>query len=146
MDQENLMCPSCRMVAELVFDNGSTSGCFGHQSETDGGSVGCGRTPELFAERAPKMVGTQTNGSEKSPGAAGLVCAKEIGEPPTSNGKSGLGSWAEDIALHLWGLILWSCLGAFELTIGLFRNVVAKERDLTVAEKVAMNGWEKRLP
>ena len=74
------------------------------------------------------MVGTQPACIEKSPGATGLVGAKETGEPPTSSGESGLSSQAEGMALHLWSLILWSCLGAFEQTMtGLLRNVVAKE-------------------
>ena len=35
---------SSRMVAELVFDHGSTIGCVGEPSEADGGSVGYGTT------------------------------------------------------------------------------------------------------
>ena len=35
---------SSRMVAEPVFDHGSTIGCVGEPSEADGGSVGDGTT------------------------------------------------------------------------------------------------------
>ena len=52
---------SSRMVAELVFDHGSTIGCVGEPFEADGGSVGYGTT---------RCV-------EKSLGATGLVGAKE---------------------------------------------------------------------
>ena len=59
------------------------------------------RLAQRFAESAQQMVGTQPAGIEKSLGATGLVGAKETGEPPTSGGKSGLGSQAEGMALHL---------------------------------------------
>ena len=105
------------------------------------------RLAQRFDESAQQMVGTQPAGIEKSLGATGLVGAKETGEPPTSSGESGLGSQAEGMALHLWSLILWSCLGAFEQTmIGLFRNVVAKERDRAVADEATMMGRKRRLP
>ena len=105
------------------------------------------RLAQRFAEGAQQMVGTQSAGIEKSLGATGLVGAKETGEPPTSSGEGGLSSQAEGMALHLWSLILWSCLGVFEqMVIGLFRNVVAKERDPAVADKVAMTGRKRRLP
>ena len=85
MAQENLMCPfSSRMVAEPVFDHGSTICCVGEPSEADGGSVGYGTTRSTVAESAQQMVGTQPAGIEKSFGATGLVGAKETGEPPTS--------------------------------------------------------------
>ena len=51
------------------------------------------------------------------------------------------------MALHLWSLILWSCLGAFkQMVTGLLRNVVAKERDPAVADKATMMGMQRRLP
>ena len=51
------------------------------------------------------------------------------------------------MALHLWSLLLWSCLGAFEqMVTGLLRNVVAKERDPAVVDKVAIMGRKRRLP
>ena len=71
------------------------------------------RLAQRFAESAQQMVGTQSAGIEKS-GATGLVGAKETGELPTSSGESGLSSQAEGMALHLWSLILWSCLGVFK--------------------------------
>ena len=56
--------------------------------------------------------------------------------PRTSSGESGLSCQAGDITLHLWNLILWSCLGAFEqMVTGLLRNVVEKERDPAVADR-----------
>ena len=49
--------------------------------------------------------------------------------------------------MHLWSLILWSCLGAFEqMVIGLFRNVAAKERDPAVPDRVNMMDRKRRLP
>ena len=73
------------------------------------------------------MVGTQRAGIEKSLGATGLVGAKETGELPTSSGESSLSSQVEGMALHLWSLILWGCLGAFEQRMtGLLRNVAAE--------------------
>ena len=72
------------------------------------------RLAQRFAESAQQMVGTQSAGIEKSLGTTGLVGAKETGELPTSGGESGLSSQAGNITLHLWSLILWSCLGAFE--------------------------------
>ena len=60
--------------------------------------------------------------------------------------KSGLSSQAGVITLHLWNLILWSCLGAFEqMVTGLLRNVVTKERDLAVADRVNMMDKKRRL-
>ena len=92
------------------------------------------------------MVVTQSAGIEKSLGATGLVGAKETGEPPTSSGESGLSSQAGEITLHLWSLTLWSCLGAFEqMVTGLLRNVVAKERDPAVADRVNMTDRKRRL-
>ena len=80
------------------------------------------RLAQRSAESAQQMV-------EKSLGATGLVGAKETGEPQTSSAESGLSSQAGNITLHLWSLILWSCLGAFEQVVTLLlRNVVAKER------------------
>ena len=103
------------------------------------------RLAQLFAESAQQMVGTQSAGIEKSLGATGLVGAKETGEPPTSSAESGLSSQAGCITLHLWSLILWSCLGAFEqMVTGLLRNVGAKERDPAVVEKAT--GGKRRLP
>ena len=94
------------------------------------------RLAQRFAENA-QMVGTQSAGIENSLGTTGLVGAKETGEPPTSSGESGLSSQAGSIILHLWSLILWSCLGAFEqIVTGLLRNVEAKERDSAVADRV----------
>ena len=105
------------------------------------------RLAQRFAESAQQMVGTQSAGIEKSLGARSLVGAKETGEPPTSSGESGLSSQAEGMALHLYSLIFWSCLGAFEqMMIGLLRNVVAKKRDPAVADKVTMMGRKRRLP
>ena len=68
------------------------------------------RLAQRFAESAQQMVGTQLTGFERSLGATGLVGARETGEPPTSSGESGLSSQGEGMALHLWSLILWSCL------------------------------------
>ena len=105
------------------------------------------RLAQRFAESAQQMVGTQSAGIEKSLGATGFVGAKETGEPPTSSGERGLSSQAEGMALYLWSLILWSCLGEFEqMMIGLLRNVVAKERGPAVADKVTMVGRKRRLP
>ena len=104
------------------------------------------RLVQRFAESAQQMVGTQSVGVEKSLGATDLVGAKETREPPTSSGESVLNSQAEGLALHLWSLTLWSCPGAFEqMMIGLLRNVVAKERDPAVADKVTMMGRKTRL-
>ena len=52
------------------------------------------RLGQRFAESAEQVVGTQSAGIEKSLAATGLVGAKETGEPPTSNGESGLSSQA----------------------------------------------------
>ena len=105
------------------------------------------RLAQRFAESAQQMVGTQSAGICRSLGATSLVGAKETGEPPRSSGESGLSSQAEGMALHLWSLILSSCPGAFEqMMIGLLRNVVAKERDTAVADKVTMMGRKRRLP
>ena len=61
--------------------------------------------------------------------------------PRRRSGESGLSSQAEGMALHLWSLIFWSCLGAFEqMVTGLLRNVAAKERDPAVADKVTIDG------
>ena len=104
------------------------------------------RLAQRFAESAQQMVGTQSAGIEKSLGATGPVGAKETGEPPTSSGESGLSSQAEGMALHRWSPILWSCLGAFEqMVTGLLRNVVAKERDPAVADRVNMMDRKRRL-
>ena len=104
------------------------------------------RLAQRFAESAQQMVGTQSAGIEKSLGATGLVGAKETGEPPTSSGESGLSSLAGDITLHLWSLVLRSCLGALEqMVTGLLRNVVAKERDPAVADRVNMMDRKRRL-
>ena len=105
-----------------------------------------GRLAQPFAESAQQMVG-QSAGIERSLGATGLVGARETGEPPTSSGESGLSSQAEGMTWHLWSLIFWSCVGAFEqVMIGLLRNVVAKERDPAVADKASMMGRKRRLP
>ena len=77
----------------------------------------------------------------------GLVGAKETGESPTSSGESGLSSQAESMALapvesHPLELS-WSVR---TMMIGLLRNVVAKERDPAVADKVTMMGRKRRLP
>ena len=104
------------------------------------------RLAQWSAESAQQMVGTQSAGTEKSFGTTGLVGAKETGEAPTSSGESSLSSQIGDITLHLWSLILWSCLGAFEqMVTGLLRNVVAKERDLAVADGVNMMDRKRRL-
>ena len=104
------------------------------------------RLAQRFAESAQMMVGTQSAGIEKSPEATGLVGAKETGEPPTSSGESGLSCQAGDITLHLWSLILWSCLGAFEQVVtGLLRNMVAKEGDPAFADRVNMMDRKRRL-
>ena len=50
------------------------------------------RLAQRSAESAQQMVGIQSAGVEKSLGAAGLVGAKETGEPPTSSGEGGLSS------------------------------------------------------
>ena len=101
----------------------------------------------LVMERlAQQMVGTQSAGIEKSLGATGLVRAKETGEPPTSSGESSLSSQTGSITLHLWSLILRSCLGVFEqMVTGMLRNVVAKERDPAVADGVNMMDRKRRL-
>ena len=104
------------------------------------------RLAQRFAESAQQMVGTQSAGIEESLGTTGLVDAKEPGELPTSGGESGLSSQAGNITLHLWSLILWSCLGAFEqMVTRLLRNVVAKERDPAVADRVNMMDRKRRL-
>ena len=96
-----------------------------------------GRLAQQFAESSQQMVFPQSAGIERSLGATGLVGAKETGEPPTSSGASGLSCQDESMTWHLWGLIFWSCLGAFERMMkGLLRNVVAKDRDPAVADKV----------
>ena len=134
------------MVAELVFDHGSTTGCVGEPSEADGEVLVVERLAQRFAESAQQMVGTQSAGIEKSLGATGLVGATETGEPLTSSGERGLGSQAGGITLHLWSLIPWSCLGAFEqMVTGLLRNVVAKDRDPAVADRVNMVDRKRRL-
>ena len=105
------------------------------------------RLAQRFAECAQQMVGTRSAGIEKSLGATGLVGAKETGEEPTSSGESGLSSHAEGMTLHLWSLIFWSCLGAVEQVVtGLLRNVVAKERNPAVADRVTMIDRKRRLP
>ena len=118
------------MVAELVLVMERLVVCDHRLKQTQEVLV-MERLAQWFAESAQQMVGLQSAGIEKSFGATGLLGAKETGEPPTSSGESGSNSQAGDITLHLWSLILWSCLGAFEqMVTGLLRNVLAKERDL----------------
>ena len=90
------------------------------------------RLAQRFAEIAQQMVGTQSDGIEKSLGATGLVGAKETGKPTASSGESGLSSQAGSITLHLWSLTLWSCLGEFEQMV-------------TVADRVNMMDRKRRL-
>ena len=104
------------------------------------------RLAQRSVKSAQQMVGAQPAGIKKSLGATGLLGAKETSEPPTSSGESGLSSQAGDITLHLWSLILWSRLGAFEQKVtGLLRNVVTKERDPAVADRVNMKDRKRRL-
>ena len=95
------------MVAEPVFDHGSTIGCVGEPrlKQTEEVLV-MERLAQRFADNAQQMVGTQSAGIEKSLGATGLVVAKETGEPATPSGEIGLSSQAEGMALHLSSLIL----------------------------------------
>ena len=105
-----------------------------------------GRLARWFAESAQQMVGTQSAGVERSLGATSLVGARETGEPPTSSGEGGLIGRAEGMTWHLWSFILWSCLGAFEqMVIGSSGNVVARERDPAVTDKVIMMGRKRRF-
>ena len=146
--QENLMCPSyptwqrslCLIMEArlVVVDN--------RLKQTEEVLV-MERLAQRFAESAQQMVGTQSDGIEKSLGVTGLVGAKKTGEPRTSSRESGLSCQGGDIfTLHLWSLILWSCLGAFEqMVTGLLRNVAAKERDPAVADRVNMMDKKRRL-
>ena len=104
---------SSRMVAEPVFDHGNTIGCVGEPSEADR------RKCWLLNDSLNGLLRVLSRWWEHSH----LVLRNPLES-----------SQAEDKALHLWSLILWSCLGAFEQTvIGLLRIVVAKERDPAVA-------------